>query len=91
MSRLFSHDPSPHERGRQGYGLQVIVGIRSAGSEWRACVITMASVLRLTPFQPDELSFDEQETIYVIDASNKDWWRAKVGGKVGLVPANYCT
>ena len=39
--------------------------------------------------QPDELSFDEGELLYIIDMSNSDWWKAKCGEVVGLIPSNY--
>ncbi|XP_072022003.1 osteoclast-stimulating factor 1-like [Amphiura filiformis] len=37
----------------------------------------------------DELSFDEGDMLYVLDVSNKDWYKAKVGNKKGLIPSNY--
>lgn len=39
--------------------------------------------------QPDELSFDEGDRVYVSDQSETGWWRATVKGKSGLVPSNY--
>jgi len=39
--------------------------------------------------QHDELSFDEDERVFVVDQSEDDWWRATVKGKTGLVPSNY--
>lgn len=39
--------------------------------------------------QPDELSFEEGDTLYILDMSNKDWWKARCGRNTGLVPSNY--
>lgn len=40
-------------------------------------------------FQGDELSFDEGDTLYILDMSNTDWWKAKCGNNTGLIPSNY--
>lgn len=40
-------------------------------------------------FQGDELSFDEGDTLYILDMSNTDWWKAKCGNNMGLIPSNY--
>ena len=39
----------------------------------------------------DELSFQEGDTIIVVDDSHEEWWRGTVGGKgkEGLFPMNY--
>lgn len=37
----------------------------------------------------DELSFDEGDTLYILDQSDNGWWKAKCGDKVGLIPNNY--
>lgn len=39
--------------------------------------------------QPDEISFDEGDILYIIDKSAGPWWKAKVGNKTGLIPSNY--
>ncbi|KAL5004340.1 hypothetical protein ScPMuIL_017796 [Solemya velum] len=39
--------------------------------------------------QADELTFDEDDTLYIMDQSSPDWWKAKCGNKVGLIPSNY--
>jgi len=39
--------------------------------------------------QTDELSFEEGDTLYILDQSNKDWWKGKCGNKIGLIPYNY--
>lgn len=40
--------------------------------------------------QPDELSFEEGELLYVMDSSSDpNWLKAKCGTCVGLVPCNY--
>jgi len=43
------------------------------------------------PFQgqsPDELSFNPGDELVIIDQTG-DWWTAEMGGKRGLIPANY--
>jgi hypothetical protein len=40
--------------------------------------------------RPDEISFSEGDLIYVIDMiTDKNWFKAKVNDKIGLVPSNY--
>ncbi|XP_077988866.1 osteoclast-stimulating factor 1-like [Glandiceps talaboti] len=39
--------------------------------------------------QDDELSFDEGDVLYILDMKNADWWKARCGGKGGLIPSNY--
>ncbi|KAK6179875.1 hypothetical protein SNE40_012130 [Patella caerulea] len=39
--------------------------------------------------QPDELSFDEGDTLYILDMSDSNWWKAKCGKRAGLIPSNY--
>lgn len=39
--------------------------------------------------QPDELSIEEGDVIYVTDQSDCNWWKATCKGKGGLVPSNY--
>ena len=39
--------------------------------------------------QADELSFEEGDTLYIMDMNNKDWWKAKCGRNTGLIPSNY--
>jgi len=41
--------------------------------------------------QPDELSFQEGDILYVVDDScdPQGWWRARCGTKSGLIPSNY--
>jgi len=43
------------------------------------------------PFQgqsPDELSFNPGDELVIIDQTG-DWWTAEMGGRRGLIPANY--
>ena len=46
-------------------------------------------VMALSWLQADELTFDEGETLYILDMSDPDWWKAKCGNKTGLIPSNY--
>lgn len=42
--------------------------------------------------QPDELSFQEGDVLYILDDSDpQGWWRARCGPKVGIIPSNYVT
>lgn len=53
-------------------------------------VKVVRSLYPYTAQQNDELSFDEGDTLYILDMqSSKDWWKAKCGDKVGLIPSNY--
>ncbi|CAC5389587.1 osteoclast-stimulating factor 1-like [Mytilus californianus] len=48
------------------------------------------SLYPYTAQQTDELSFDEGDTLYILDMhSSTDWWKAKCGNKIGLIPSNY--
>ncbi|KAK7115608.1 osteoclast-stimulating factor 1-like [Littorina saxatilis] len=37
----------------------------------------------------DELSFEEGDTLYILEQKDKDWWKAKCGRNSGLIPSNY--
>uniref|UniRef100_A0A1I8I317 Osteoclast-stimulating factor 1 n=1 Tax=Macrostomum lignano TaxID=282301 RepID=A0A1I8I317_9PLAT len=37
----------------------------------------------------DELSFDAGDILYLVDSTNKDWYTARCGSSVGLIPSNY--
>ncbi|GAA5957438.1 hypothetical protein JCM21900_003306 [Sporobolomyces salmonicolor] len=37
----------------------------------------------------DEISFDEDEALAVVDTSDESWWKAEKNGVIGLVPAAY--
>ena len=39
--------------------------------------------------QPDELSFQEGDVLYVLSKDDVSWWKCRSGDKEGLVPANY--
>ncbi|CAN8005629.1 unnamed protein product [Ixodes hexagonus] len=40
--------------------------------------------------QPDELSFEEGDLLYVFDmTSDPNWWKARCDRKSGLIPSNY--
>lgn len=41
--------------------------------------------------QPDELSFQEGDILYIVDdaCDPQGWWRARCGTKIGLIPSNY--
>ncbi|CAL8143801.1 unnamed protein product [Orchesella dallaii] len=39
--------------------------------------------------QEDELTFSEGDILYLVDQTDANWWKARCGMKVGLIPANY--
>ena len=42
------------------------------------------------PSHPDELAFEEGDTLYIRDKTDSSWWKAATkDGKEGLVPSNY--
>jgi len=56
-------------------------------------VKVLKALYNYTAQQPDELSFQEGDVIYVVDDSSdpQGWWRARCGTKSGLIPSNYVT
>ncbi|ESP05323.1 hypothetical protein LOTGIDRAFT_208351 [Lottia gigantea] len=52
-------------------------------------VKVVQAMFRYEAQQADELTFDEGDLLYIIDMTNSDWWKAKCGKKVGLIPSNY--
>lgn len=44
---------------------------------------------------PDEITVHEDDTLYIIEKEDDDWWRAELKqpngeqGPIGLIPANY--
>lgn len=64
-----------------------VSGSQSAQLRATLCII----INRKTFFfhQPDELTFEEGEMLYILDMSDKDWWKAKCGARSGLIPSNY--
>ncbi|ORY48730.1 ankyrin [Rhizoclosmatium globosum] len=42
-----------------------------------------------TAQNPDELSFEEGDILYVLQKDDAGWWKCRSGDKEGLVPANY--
>ncbi|XP_067939124.1 osteoclast-stimulating factor 1-like [Watersipora subatra] len=56
----------------------------------RAQIKVVRAVYKYVANQSDELSFEEGDTLYIIDTSDPNgWWKAKCNNKVGLVPSNY--
>ncbi|XP_035228737.1 osteoclast-stimulating factor 1-like, partial [Stegodyphus dumicola] len=42
--------------------------------------------------QPDELSFEEGDNLYILDVkSDVNWWKASCRGKIGLIPMEEST
>ncbi|KZO91481.1 hypothetical protein CALVIDRAFT_568175 [Calocera viscosa TUFC12733] len=40
---------------------------------------------------PQDLAFQEGDVIEIVDEENADWWKGRMGGREGLLPANYVT
>lgn len=52
-------------------------------------VAVVRAVYQYQAQHSDELSFEEGDTLYILEKNEDGWWRAKCGGKEGLIPANY--
>lgn len=40
--------------------------------------------------QPEELTIEEGDLLFIVDQTDAGWWRARLEDKEGLVPSNYC-
>ncbi|XP_041095202.1 SH3 and cysteine-rich domain-containing protein 3 [Polyodon spathula] len=47
------------------------------------------ALYRFKAVEKDDLDFQAGDRITVIDDSNEEWWRGKIGEKSGYLPANY--
>ncbi|XP_028654545.1 SH3 and cysteine-rich domain-containing protein 3 isoform X1 [Erpetoichthys calabaricus] len=47
------------------------------------------ALYRFKALEKDDLDFHPGDRITVIDDSNEEWWRGKIGEKSGYLPANY--
>lgn len=62
----------------------------SSGSSAR--IQRVRALYDLISYEPDELSFRKGDTIRVIEAVYRDWWRGMLSnGKTGIFPLNYVT
>ncbi|XP_013405121.1 osteoclast-stimulating factor 1-like [Lingula anatina] len=52
-------------------------------------VKVVRAMYRYEAQQTDELTFDEGDTLYILDMSDSGWWKARCGDKEGLIPSNY--
>lgn len=53
-------------------------------------VKVVRAVYKYVANNPDELSFEEGDTLYITDMSDPNgWWKAKCNNKAGLIPSNY--
>lgn len=69
------------EEGRHGKS-KLVSGI----NERAVCVVK--ALQDYTARDDRELSFAADEIISIVDDSHPDWWKAKMGSRVGLVPAS---
>lgn len=54
------------------------------------CIVQSARALyAYDAASPEEHSFEEGDTLSVVDTSDESWWKAEVGGIIALVPATY--
>lgn len=37
----------------------------------------------------EEISFEENESVSIVDQSDPNWWKAEKGGVIGIVPGTY--
>lgn len=53
-------------------------------------VKVVKAMYKYTAQYPDELSFEEGDTLYILDmTTDPNWWKAKCGENTGLIPSNY--
>lgn len=57
---------------------------------WPHCTAQSATAIySYAATSDEELSFEEGDTLSIVDSSDESWWKAERGGFVGLVPATY--
>ncbi|XP_036389643.1 SH3 and cysteine-rich domain-containing protein 3-like [Megalops cyprinoides] len=47
------------------------------------------ALFRFKAIEKDDLDIHPGDRITVVDDSNEEWWRGKIGEKIGFLPANY--
>ncbi|XP_009871080.1 PREDICTED: SH3 and cysteine-rich domain-containing protein 3, partial [Apaloderma vittatum] len=47
------------------------------------------ALYRFKALEKDDLDFPPGEKITVVDDSNEEWWRGKIGEKIGYFPPNF--
>jgi len=53
-------------------------------------VKVVKAMYKYTAQHADELSFEEGDTLYILDmTTDPNWWKAKCGERTGLIPSNY--
>lgn len=53
-------------------------------------VKVVKAMYKYTAQYADELSFEEGDTLYILDmTTDPNWWKAKCGENTGLIPSNY--
>ncbi|CAG2053349.1 unnamed protein product [Timema podura] len=53
-------------------------------------VKVVRALYKYTAQNPDELSFQEGDLLYVFDeVTDSNWWKARCGTETGLIPSNY--
>jgi len=62
---------------------------RGGGGAGAGLNLVATALYAFNPENHDELSFNEGDTIIVIEKMEKDWWKGKCGGRVGVFPCSY--
>ncbi|XP_048470327.1 SH3 and cysteine-rich domain-containing protein 2-like isoform X3 [Rhincodon typus] len=50
---------------------------------------TYVALYKFIPQEQNDLELQQGDRIVVIDDSNEDWWKGKIGDRVGFFPANF--
>ncbi|XP_078280561.1 SH3 and cysteine-rich domain-containing protein 2-like [Rhinoraja longicauda] len=50
---------------------------------------TYVALYKFVPQEHNDLGLQQGDRIVVTDDSNEDWWKGKIGDRVGLFPANF--
>ncbi|XP_036446225.1 GRB2-related adapter protein 2a [Colossoma macropomum] len=54
-------------------------------------VVQVRALYDFTAEEDDELGFNAEDIIEVLDRSDPSWWKGRLRGNIGLFPANYTT
>ena len=63
--------------------------LASGGASPGGAQITAKALYDFDAENPDELNFSENDIIVVLEKVEKEWWKGKCNGKIGLFPCAY--